>query len=45
VVYDLDNSPERVMKPAVRALLGVALFATAADAGAQRQSWPTRPAG
>src|SRR4029453_6874100 len=31
------------MKPFVRALLGSVLFAAAADAGAQAQTWPTRP--
>jgi tripartite-type tricarboxylate transporter receptor subunit TctC len=31
------------MKPFVRALVGSVLFAVAADAGAQAQTWPTRP--
>ena len=31
------------MKPVVLALLGSVLFAAAADAGAQAQTWPTRP--
>lgn len=31
------------MKPFVRALVGGALFAVAANAGAQAQTWPTRP--
>src|SRR5215510_9191648 len=31
------------MKPFVRALLGSLLLAFAADAGAQAQTWPTRP--
>src|SRR5262245_8423778 len=31
------------MKPFVRALVGSALFAVAANAAAQAQTWPTRP--